>query len=235
MEISKHHKTAILFGATGLVGGYCLDFLLQHKAYHKVVVFTRRKLRKEHDKLVQHVIDFDKLPQYRNLIKGNDLYISLGTTMAKAGSRKAFFKVDYTYAYQAARMAADNGVGQLLLVSSVGADRNSMFFYSKVKGLLEDAVKKMGFWAVHIFRPSVLLGERNENRWGEKLAGQLGKGIDYLTGGMLTKYRPIEAEVVAKAMVNAAQRLEKGIFTYPSHYLQELADETYDIKPYTRD
>lgn len=235
MEISKHKKTAILFGATGLVGGYCLDFLLQHRAYHKVVIFTRRKLKKEHDKLVQHVIDFDKLPEYRHLIIGNDLYISLGTTMAKAGSRKAFFKVDYTYAYQAARMASDNGVGQVLLVSSVGADRESMFFYSKVKGLLEDAVKDMGFWAVHIFRPSVLLGERNENRWGEKLAGRLTKGFDYLTGGMLTKYKPIEAEVVAQAMINAAQRLEEGIFTYPSHYLQELADETYDNKPSTRD
>lgn len=231
MEIIKDKKTALLFGATGLVGGHCLELLLHHSAYHRVIVFTRRKLKMEHDKLVQHVIDFDDLPEYRSLIKGDDLFLCLGTTMAKAGSRKAFFRVDYTYAYQAARMAADNGVNQVLLVSSVGADPDALFFYSKVKGLLEQAVKKMPFWSVHIFRPSVLLGERNENRWGEKIAGELGKGIDYLTGGMLTKYKPIEAEVVAQAMINAAQQLKEGVFTYPSHYLQQLAEETYKDKP----
>lgn len=231
MEITKSKKTALLFGATGLIGGYCLELLLEHPNYQRVVVFTRRRLKKEHDRLEQHVIDFDKLPDYRSLVAGNDLFLCLGTTMQKAGSKMAFFKVDYTYAYQAARMAADNGVNQLLLVSSVGADPDSLIFYSRVKGLLERAVRKMDFWAIHIFRPSVLLGERNENRWGEQLAGRIGKGIDYLTGGMLTKYRPIEAEVVARAMINAAQGLEDGVFTYPSHYLQRLADETYGDKP----
>ncbi len=228
MEITKGKKTAILLGATGLVGGYCLDFLLAHPNYHRVVIFTRRNTGREHERLVEHVIDFADLPAYRRLFKGQDLFLCLGTTMRQAGNRKAFFKVEYTYPYQAARMAADNGVNQVFLVSSVGADPDSVFFYNKVKGLLEKAVKNMPFWAVHIFQPSVLLGERNENRWGEKLAGQLGRGIDYLTGGMLTKYRLIEAEVVAQAMVNAAQRLEEGIFTYPSHYLQELAEEAYN-------
>ncbi len=231
MEISKDKKTALIFGATGMIGNYCLQFLLQHKAYRKVVVFTRRKLSIEHPKLLQHVIRFDQLPDYRNLLKGNDLFLCLGTTMRKAGSRKAFFRVDYTYPYQAARMAADNGVNQVFLVSSVSADKNSMFFYNQVKGLLEEAIKKIPFWAVHIFQPSVLLGERNENRWGEQLAGQLGKGIDYVTGGLLKKYRPIEAEVVAKAMVNAAQQLRGGTFVYPSHMLQDLAEETYNQYP----
>ncbi len=231
LEISKDKKTALVFGATGLVGGYLVDMLLAHEAYRQVEVFNRRRLKKEHPKLVQHVIDFDRLPSYRNLIKGHDLFLCLGTTMRKAGDRKAFFKVDYTYPFQAARMASDNRVNQVLLVSSVGADSESYFFYNKVKGLLEDAVWKMKFWSIHIFRPSILLGERNENRWGEQLAGQLGKGFDYLTGGMLTKYRPIEAEIVAKAMVNAAQHLRPGKFTYPSHYLQSLADETYNDKP----
>ena len=232
MEISKHRKTALLFGATGLVGGYLLDMLLAHEAYRRVVVFTRRDLAQTHPKLIVHKIDFEHLPAYHELIRGQDLFIALGSTMRKAGGRKAFFKVDYTYPYQAARIAVENGVNQVLLVSSVGADRESVFFYSKVKGLIEEAVKKMNFWAVHIFRPSVLLGERNENRWGEQLAGQLGKGIDYLTGGMLTRYRPIEAEIVAKAMINAAQHLRPGTFTYPSHFLQTLAEETYNNKPY---
>ncbi len=232
MEISKHKKTAILFGATGLVGGYLLNMLLGHNAYRRVVVFTRRDIPREHPKLIVHKINFEDLPAYHELIKGQDLFICLGSTMRKAGGRKEFFKVDYTYPYQAAKMAVENGVNQILLVTSVGADPDSYFFYNKVKGLIENAVKKMDFWAIHIFRPSVLLGERNENRWGEQLAGQLGKGIDYLTGGMLTKYRPIEAEIVAKAMINAAQHLRPGTFTYPSHFLQTLAEETYSNKPY---
>ena len=232
LEITKGKKTAILLGATGLVGSHCLEQLLLHANFRRVVVFTRRPTKRQHERLVEHVIDFDQLPAYRPYFKGEDLFLCLGTTMRKAGNRKAFFTVDYTYPYQAARMAADNGVNQVLSVSSVGADADAFFFYSKVKGLLENALKEMPFWSVHLFRPSVLLGERNEHRWGEQLAGQLGRGIDYLTGGMLTKYRPIEAEIVAKAMVNAAQRLEEGIFTYPSHYLQQLAEETYDGNSY---
>lgn len=231
MEIIKDKKTALVFGATGLIGGYCLKLLLKHDAYRQVIVFTRRKIPVEDPKLVQHIVNFDNLPDYRPLIKGNDLFLCLGTTMRKAGGRKAFFRVDYTYPYQSARMAADNGVNQILLVSSVGADKDSIFFYSQVKGLLEVAIKKMPFWAIHIFQPSVLLGERNENRWGEQLAGQLGKGIDYLTGGILKKYRPIEAEVVAEAMVNAAQQLSSGTFVYPSHMLQDLAEDTYQHYP----
>lgn len=223
MEIIKNNKTALVFGATGLIGNHLLHFLLMHAAYQKVVVFVRRPIGMEHPNLVQHVIDFDRPEQYRSLVRGNDLFCCLGTTMARAGSKEAFFKVDFTYAYEAASMAAKNGVSQFLLVSSVGADANSLFFYSKVKGQLEDEVQKLNFWSIHIFRPSVLLGERNENRWGEEIAGRLGRVIDRFTGGLLTKYRPIEADVVAKAMVSAAQGLEPGVHFYPSHWLQKVA------------
>lgn len=225
MEIIKGKKTALLLGATGLVGGYCLKELLQNDAYDKVCVFTRRRLKQSHDKLIEHVVDFDSPDSYRDLLKGHDLFCCLGTTMAKAGSREAFYRVDYTYSYQAAKMAMQNGVNQYLLVSSVGAHPDSLFFYSRVKGELEQAVKQLQFWATHIFQPSVLLGERNENRWGEQLAGRIAKGIDAVTGGLLTKYRPIEAEIVAKAMVNAAQGIHPGVHVYPSHFLQNLATE----------
>ena len=225
MEIIKDQKTALLLGASGLVGGYCLRLLLEHGAYEKVVVFTRRTLPVSHSKLEQHVVNFDLPQTFFHLLKGDDLYCCLGTTMAKAGSRDAFFKVDYTYGYEAARAAAQNGVNQFLLVSSVGADAKSMFYYSRVKGELEDAVKALPFWAVHIFQPSVLLGERNENRWGEQWAAKIGKRIDALTGGLLTKYRPVEAEVVAAAMVSVAQQFKPGIHVYASHYLQQLSEE----------
>lgn len=225
MEIIKDKKTAILIGATGLVGSFCLRELLLHPAYDRVVVLTRRPIKLTHENLVQYQVNFDQPESYKSLVKGHDLYACLGTTMAKAGSREAFYKVDYTYTYQTALMAAQNGVNQILLVSSVGADSDSLFYYSRVKGDVEAAVKQMPFWAVHIFQPSVLLGERNENRWGEQLAGRIAKGIDALTGGLLTKYKPIEADVVAKAMVNAAQGLKAGIKVYPSHYLQQLSEE----------
>ncbi len=225
MEITKDNKTALVFGATGLIGNHLVNFLLFHPAYEKVVVFLRKKMDLEHPKLSQQVIDFDKPESFSDLVKGDDLFCCLGTTMAKAGSKEAFYKVDFTYAFRAANMAAKNGVNQFLLVSSVGADTDSLFFYSKVKGELEEEVQKLNFWSTHIFRPSVLLGSRNENRWGEEIAGKLGKVIDRFTGGLLTKYRPIEADVVAKAMVSAAQGLKPGVHFYPSHWLQGLAAE----------
>lgn len=223
MEISKNTKTAILFGASGLVGRFCLDFLLASTAYNKVLIFGRKSLGIEDEQLEEHLIDFEKLSDYQDLIKGDDLYCCMGTTMKKAGSEAAFRRVDYTYTHQVAELAAKNKVNQLLLVSAIGADKDSLFFYNRVKGELEEEVKRMPFWAVHIFQPSLLLGERNENRWGEALAQRLGRGIDRLTGGLLTKYRPVEADVVAKAMIIAAQQLEKGVRVYSSSVLQELA------------
>lgn len=208
-----------------MVGSYCLQFLLAHQAYRKVIVFGRRQLDIEHPKLEQYVIDFDQLERYQELMHGHDFFSCLGTTMAKAGNKEAFYKVDFSYAYETARLMAENKVNQLLLVSSVGADKEAVFYYSRVKGTLEEAVKELPFWAIHIFQPSILLGERNENRWGEKWAGRIGKVIDAVSGGLLTKYKPVEAEVVAQAMINAAQQIKGGVQVYPSHYLQQLASE----------
>jgi uncharacterized protein YbjT (DUF2867 family) len=230
LNITKNNKTALVFGATGLVGGYLLQFLLLHPAYRKVVVFTRRPLSLEHEKLKQHIVDFDRPAQFKPLIQGDDLFCCLGTTLAKAGSKEAFFKVDFTYTHEAATMAAENGVHQFLLVSSVGARPDSMFYYSQVKGQIEVAVQQLPFWAIHIFRPSILLGERNENRWGEQTAGKLGRLIDRFTGGLLSKFRPIEADIVAKAMVAAAQGLKPGVQVYASHWLQGLAAEIDNSK-----
>ena len=174
----------------------------------------------------QHILDFGRLEDYAGLLKGHDLYSCLGTTMARAGSRKAFFRVDFTYAYESARLAAANGARQLLLVSSVGANPDSLFFYTRLKGELEAAVKKLPFWAIHIFQPSFLIGDRRESRLGEQLAGRLSLGLDRLTGGeLMGKYRPVEAAQVARAMLHAAQRLEGGVHVDPSHHIHELAGE----------
>lgn len=230
LTISRHDKVAVLLGASGLVGGYCLDFLLADANYHSVISVGRKKIGKQHPKLRQHIIDFENPETFNQLLKGDDMFICLGTTRARAGSKEAFYRVDYEYVFNCAKVASLNGINQLLLVSSVGANPDSMFFYLKVKGSIEEAVSKLPFWSVHIFRPSVLLGERNENRFGEDIAKRLGKGFDWLLGGALTKFKPVEAEVVARAMVSAAQGLTEGRFNYPSSYLQEVADRYYAKK-----
>ena len=222
----------MLIGVTGLVGRNCLPLLVTHKAYHKIVLLTDRLLNLDHPKIEECVVDFDRLDDSAHLFQGHDFYCCLGSPPTKATDREAFYRIDYQQAYAAAQIAAANEVNQLMLLSAVGASPDATLYFSRVKGELEEAVKALPFWSAHIFQPSLLLKERNENRWGEKWADKLGKVIDSATGGLLTKYKPVEAEVVAQAMINAAQQLRAGIHVYPSHFLQELAadeDKRFDI------
>jgi uncharacterized protein YbjT (DUF2867 family) len=230
MEIKEGNKRAVIVGASGLVGGYCLDYLLAHKAYQHIVSLGRRKLDVDHPKLSQEMVSFDDAKALNSLVKGNDLFICLGTTMSKAGNKEAFRKVDFDYILQIAHSGMQNKMDQLLLVSSVGADKNSLIFYNQVKGETEDAIKKLNFWSIHIFQPSILLGERPESRTGESIAKVLGKGLDFVLGGLLSKYRPVEAETVAKAMVAVAQNLNEGVHIYPSHYLNKLAEKEDELR-----
>lgn len=221
-----------MIGVTGLVGRNCLPLLVTHRAYHEIVLFTDRPLDLDHPKIKECVVDFDQLEKHAQLFHGNDFYCCLGSTPAKATDREAFHRIDYEQAFAAARIAAANEVNQIMLLSAVGANPEANLYFSRVKGELEEAVKALSFWATHIFQPSLLLKERNDNRWGEKWANKLGKVIDSATGGLLTKYKPVEAEIVAKAMINAAQQLRAGTHVYPSHFLQELAadeDSRLDI------
>lgn len=214
-------RTALLFGASGLVGGHCLDLLLHDDAYAKVVAFVRRGLTVSHPKLRVEVIDFDRLEDYASRIVGDDLFCCLGTTIAVAGSQDAFYKVDFTYPHRIALAAEHNGVDQLLLVSSIGADSGSSIFYSRVKGELEDAVRKIPFAGVQIFRPSLLLGERKDVRLGEKIGAVLSTVISPLLFGPLRKYRPIKARDVAAAMIAVAKRAPGGINIYQGADIRE--------------
>lgn len=224
MEINvlKTNKTALIFGATGLVGGHVLQLALATDAYTSVVAFTRRPLSIGHPKLKNVIMDFDKLLTFKKEIVGDDLFLCLGTTIKKAGSEAAFLKVDYDYQLAAAKMAKENGVNQVLVCSAVDADATSKIFYNRVKGQLEDALKALNVNALHIFQPSLLLGERNENRFGESVAKVVGKFLDKIIGGLLGKYRPVEGETVAAAMVNSAQILRGGVFVHASHKLSEI-------------
>ena len=223
LEIKKGHKKAILFGATGLVGKHCLSLLVEHEAYDEIICFTRRPVNHKSDKITNEVIDFNDLDAYSSQICGDDLFLCLGTTKAKAGSERAFYEVDFTYNYKAAMHAKKNGVSQVLLVSSIGANTGSLFFYTRVKGELEKTIKKLEFWSTHIFRPSLLKGEREEPRLKEELAVFLGKGINLLTRGGLENLTPVDAKIVAMAMVNAAQKIKKGTNYYESNQLVNIA------------
>ena len=216
MISTTQNKTAILIGATGMVGGFVLKELISSESYSKVLAFTRKPLSISHPKLENLIIDFEKLPHYSHLISGDDLFLCLGTTMKKAGSKEAFKKVDFDYPYQIAKMAEMNGVKQLLLCSAVGANADSIFFYNQIKGCLENELKQMNFESIQIFQPSLLLGERQEKRTAEKLFIQLNRGLDGLIGRWLGKYRPIEAEKVAAAMIKNAQKKYQGVVTHTS-------------------
>lgn len=235
IEISKHNKHALLFGATGLIGGFLLQQLLDNNVYAKVTIFVRKKPEIEHPKLQIVPMDFTKLETEKVKIpKADDVFICLGTTIKKAGSKEAFRAVDYHYIVDLAAYCYEKGANQLLVVSSVGADKDSYFFYSRVKGETEEKIQSLQYWSTHIFRPSLLLGERNESRWGEEVAGFIGKGINRLLGGNLKKYKPIEGEAVARAMIAAAQRFVPSVHMYESDRLQDLAEEYFETKKILR-
>jgi uncharacterized protein YbjT (DUF2867 family) len=212
--LSKNLKTAIIIGATGLVGKFLIQNLLVDERYSSVKIFTRRSLGITNPKLKEHIVDFEKLQSWKNEITGDELYSAMGTTIKKAGSKAVQYKIDFSYQYESALAAFQNGVEKYLLVSSVGADENSGNFYLRTKGELDRKVSSLGFKNILIFRPSILAGERNENRTAEK----------YIIAAMnilsriippLKKYKPVEAETVAKFMINKAnESLTKSLMIF---------------------
>jgi uncharacterized protein YbjT (DUF2867 family) len=217
-------KSALLVGASGLVGGHCLQFLLEESSYTRVVVLVRRPLSITHDKLVQHVVDFSELETLGECLIADDVYCCLGTTIKKAGTKEAFRKVDFDYPIKLAALAQHLGANQFLIVTSLGADPHSRIFYNRVKGEVEEAIRKISFITINIFHPSLLLGERTEHRIGEKAGAFIMSGLKYVLVGPLRKYRAIQARDVAKAMVQVAQKNLKGVNIFDSNQIQEIAD-----------
>ena len=210
-------KTAVVVGASGLVGSALIGLLLETPEYSRVHILVRKKINLDHSKLVQHVVNFEQLPDQTFDFKADDAFCTLGTTIAKAGSQSAFIRVDHDYVCTFAEKARELGATGLFVVSSMGANPKSPVFYSKVKGQVEEALKKMDFPRLGIFRPSLLLGPRAEKRAGEKFAGWMMNAFDFM---IPAKYKAIHVDKVAKKMVEVALKSESGIFILESDKLQ---------------
>ncbi len=216
------NKTALLVGASGLVGSELLQLLLNSDGYEKVFTFVRKTTNINHPKLLETIIDFEKLSTYKDLFKVDDVFCCLGTTIKKAGSQNEFKKVDVDYPFEIAKLSKEMNVQQFSVISSMGADINSSFFYNRMKGTMEKQLTELELNSLNIFRPSLLLGNRNEFRFGEKVSGFLAKYLSFLFFGSFKKYKAIEAKTVALRMIKNAQLNTKGLTIFSSDKISNL-------------
>ena len=200
-------KIANVIGATGLVGEQLVLQLLEHPEFEKVVVFGRRKSGLNHPKLEERLIDFDRPESWAALVKGDVLFSTLGTTIKTAKTKENQFRVDFTYQYEFAKAASQNGVPVYVLVSSLGADSKSSVFYSRMKGELDEAVSRLPFQKTIIVRPSILDGNRKEKRPAEKVSLAI---MRTLTKVMLKKYRPTPVDLLASQMIRLSLEEKSG-------------------------
>ncbi len=195
--MKDNKKSALILGASGLVGSEVLSLSLESDLYNKIVIVVRSPLTIKHNKLVEKIIDFD-MPKWEEIFPVDHVYCCLGTTIKKAGSKTNFIKVDHDYplAFAAAAKKWESSV--FSVITAAGVSPESKIFYNNVKGQLEKKLKSLELFSTLIFRPSLLLGERKEFRLGEKI----GSGIAKVTSWMTPKtYRAIHCKAVAKAML----------------------------------
>jgi uncharacterized protein YbjT (DUF2867 family) len=212
-------RIATVIGATGLIGNELLKLLQQDDHFSTVRVLVRRPFSKTNFKTEVKLIDFSDPESFKLAIDGSHtVFCAIGTTQKKvAGNKEAYRKVDHDIAVNAARYCKATGGSQFLLVSSVGAKASSRNFYLKLKGEIEDKIRERRLPSVAVFRPSFLLGERDEKRNGEKVVQGLMQGLSFL---LPSKYKPISAEAVASAMMEAAKREQPGFHIYEFNEMQ---------------
>ena len=218
-------RTALVAGATGLVGSHVLELLLADPQWSHVVTVGRRKPSQQHAKLEQRVLDLSGLESVSDLVHVDDVFCCLGTTIKQAGSQPAFRLVDHDFVVGLARAGLRAGATQFLLVSAIGADPESRVFYSRVKGETEAAIRKLSYRGIQIFRPSLLLGDRSEFRLGERIAMLGAPMLPLLLVGRLRRYRPIQAATVARAMISIAHDAPRGpnVFEYDAMRASQVA------------
>lgn len=213
-------RSVLIAGASGLVGGLCLEQLISEPRIGSIRAVTRRPLGLEElsPKVSEELVDFERLDLSSDRLRGDIVILAMGSTLKKAGSRSAFVRVDYNYQLEVARLARQNGSHSLLLVSSMGALSDSPFFYLRTKGELEDALRNLGYPVLSILRPSMLLGERDEVRLMELVGQRLGRLCSDL---LPRRYRPVEAGAVARTLVREALREEPGVVVLESDAIRQ--------------
>ena len=197
-------RTAVILGAGGLVGRHCLETLLTSPHYERVTVLTRNPSGRRHEGLTEVKVDFDRPETYSDHLLGDDLFCCLGADL-RAG-RETLLAVDHTLTVALCRAAASGGMHRLILVSSAGVGERAVLWYCRMKRRTEKAVSALGFERVVILRPSLFLGRRDEPRLGEQIGKAIMCALFFVYIGPLRKYRPIQAEHVARAMVRVASK-----------------------------
>ncbi len=203
-------KTAIVLGATGLTGSYLLDLLLASEDYDKVKVFARRSTGKQNEKLEEIICDLLKLEDYAEEFRADEVFCCIGTTKAKAENKDIYRAIDYGIPVAVARLAEKNGIKSLSIVSAIGANSDSSFFYSRIKGDMEQEVLKHNIENILIYRPSFIYGKREDRRLGEQFAVYIGKVFNFLPFDCLQNYRSIKGIDLAKALF-------EGIYKHKGH------------------
>jgi len=206
------HQTAIVIGATGLVGSWLVQLLLKDDRFSAVKILARRSSGIKHSKLEEYIINFDDPVSWKHLVKGDVLFSALGTTLKSAGGKDAQYKVDHTYQLTVAKAAAENNVPVYVLVSAAMANEHSRIFYTRMKGKLERDIRQLPFKNTHIIQPGMLMGDRIENRPLEKMGTPILQFLNKL--GIAKKQKPIHASMVAQAMINISFKSQQHINTY---------------------
>jgi len=214
-------KSVLLIGASGLVGTEILKLLKRDSLFTDVIVLTRRIIPHFDNipKINQIVINFDNLQSYKNSVKADCVISTLGTTIKKAGSRENFKRIDFGYTLEIAKTAKQNGTEHFLLVSSMGASPQSKVFYNRIKGEVEQGVSQLDFKAVSIFRPSLLMGKRDEFRLGEAAGKALMRIFSF---AIPKKYEATEAYQLAEVILHAARKDKPGINIYEADQIQDI-------------
>ncbi|MCQ2228067.1 MAG: NAD(P)H-binding protein [Bacteroidales bacterium] len=199
---------ALVIGATGATGKDLVAQLMADEDFEQVDIFVRREVSLSHPKLRIHIVDFDRIDEWKGQLRGDVLFSALGTTLKQAGSQKAQWQIDYTYQYEAARAAKDNGVETMVLVSSAWATADSKVFYTRMKGQLEEDIKKLGFRSLAIMRPPSLI-RKDTDRFDERISVKMLQGLNKI--GLLTSIRPMPTSQVANAMIVMAKKADEVV------------------------
>jgi uncharacterized protein YbjT (DUF2867 family) len=216
-----NQQTAVVLGATGLIGSHLLQQLLNDDAFAKVQVLVRKPVNITHPKLETQLVDFNNYDDYKNKLgTGDCIFCCIGTTNANVkGDKAEYRKIDFDIPVNAARFGKEAGFSQYLIVTALGANSNSRIFYNRLKGEVEEVIATFGYPSLHIFRPSFLLGNRAEQRAGETTFKSIFKAIAFL---LPSSMKPVEAADVARAMIKTAKKGKAGMNIY---YFKEIMEK----------